>query len=131
MNIDYGAIVTQLLVVLLPILVVALIGWASAKAAQAWQVFKSKFPKWASLLDAYAPEVVAAAEQLRKTGVLPTPAAAKEYAVTNLQNILDAHGAKTVNVGIIANSVEAAVSQLPAFSGVTPTPTPTAPVAQG
>ena len=131
MNIDYGAIVTQLLVVLLPILVVALIGWASAKAAQAWQVFKSKFPKWASLLDAYAPEVVAAAEQLRKTGVLPTPAAAKEYAVTNLQNILDAHGAKTVNVGIIANSVEAAVSQLPAFEGVKTTPTPTAPVAQG
>ena len=131
MNVDWGAVVTQILVYLLPILVVALIGWASAKAARAWQVFKSKFPKWASLLDAYAPEVVAAAEQLRKTGVLPTSAAAKEYAVTNLQNILDAHGAKTVNVGIIANSVEAAVSQLPAFSGVTPTPTPTAPVAQG
>ena len=129
MNIDWGAVLTGLLVYLLPILVVALITWASAKAATEWQVFKTRYPQWASLLDAYAPGVVDAAEQLRKTGVLPTPEAAKEYAVTNLQNILDAHGAKTVNVGIIANAVESAVSQLPAFEGVKTTPTPTAPVA--
>ena len=129
MVIDVGAIVTQLLSYLLPILVLALITWVSAKAAQAWSVFKNKYPKWAALLDANVPEVVAAAEQMRKNGTLPTGAEAKEYAVTTLQSILDAHGAKTVNVGIIANQVEAAVSQLPEFAGTKPAPT--APVAQG
>jgi hypothetical protein len=131
MNVDWGAIVTQLLLILLPILVTSAITYISALAVKAIAALKARYPKWMDILDSYAPEVVAAAEQLRKSGVLPTAAAAKEYAVKTLQVYLQAHGISGVDVALIEAKIEAAVKDLPAFSpGVrsAPTPTPTSAV---
>ena len=92
---------------------------------KAIQKLKVAYPQWAQILDTYAPVVVAAAEQLRKTGVLPTKEAALSYAITAMQSYLSAHGAKDVDVALIEAAIEAEVGKLPPFGSVPPTTTTT------
>ena len=112
-HIDWGAVLTPVLQYLLPILAVALITWLSAKAAQEWSWFKSKYPMWASVLEEIAPIAVGAAEQLRLSGKLPTAQAALDYATQAVQLYLNAHGLKDLDVKLIVTAIENAVLKLP------------------
>jgi hypothetical protein len=119
-QINWGAVVTQLLAVLLPILAVALITWLAGLATKVWASVKQYYPKWAQVIQEYTPVAVAAAEQLRKSGVLPDGKAALAYAVTAVQTYLNAHGLKSIDVSLIETAVEAAVKNLPPTTPVDP-----------
>jgi len=108
-------IITQILIVALPTLTVTFLGWLIPHAIQEWQYLSVKYPQWANLLHEYAPVAVAAAEQLRKSGALQTGAAARNWAITQIQNYLNAHGCAAIPVQLIINDIEAAVLALPEF----------------
>ena len=123
-QIDWGAVLTSVLKYLLPILVVALITWVSALATREWQYFKSRYPKWASVLEDIAPIAVGAAEQLRLSGKLPTAQAALDYATQTVQLYLNAHGLKDLDVKLIVAAIEDAVLKLPPTTPQLPTSKP-------
>ena len=119
MVIDWSIVLGQVLqsvlvafaTLVLPALLVLIVG----KAGQAWKQFKAEQPGWAAAIQRAAYVGVYAAEQLRKSGVLPTGAEAKDYAVSYVQQYLERSGIRGVDVALIADTVEAAVYEMPAF----------------
>lgn len=118
------SLLQQALLIFLPALAVVGFLWLSALAVKEWKYIVSKYPKFQDLIDEFAPQVVAAAEQMRKAGLLPTGAEAKVWAIKTLQGILDAHGASIVQVAPIEAAIEEAVGELPPFI-FSPEPTAT------
>lgn len=115
MSTFWSNLLQQVLVIVLPILVSVGIAWLLALVVKEWQNVTTKYPAFAAIIDEYVPQVVAAAEQMRKAGLLPTGADAKAWAIKTMQGILDAHGASIIQVAPIEAAVEAAVADLPPF----------------
>ena len=117
MVIDWNAVLGQILQAVLMAFAVSvlpgLLIWLAGKAGKAWREFKAQEPGWAAALDRAAYLAVTAAEQLRKSGVLPTGEDAKEYAIEYIDGYLKKSGIKGVNLEMIVNAIEAAVHNLP------------------
>jgi hypothetical protein len=120
MNIDWGAIVTQILAYVLPVLTVAVLGWLAVNIKSKWAALK--------VLDTYnilgtlrniVEVAVKAAEQTIQLG--PDK---KAYAIKIVEDFLDARGIK-VDVSVIEAAIEKAVAEYFSKPPAEPAPTTT------
>jgi len=107
--IDWGAIITKILEVLIALAMPGFLAWLYSKAVAEWQDFQKNKPSLSWFLEDAARIAVQAAEQLGIAGVLTEK---KAWAITYVQKYLDAHGLHDVDVALIEGAVEAAVLEL-------------------
>lgn len=104
--IDWGKIITEILLVVIPLLIPALVAWAYSMAATAWRDFQKSKPSLSWFLEDAASIAVKAAEQMGAAGLLTEKRA---WAVSYTQKYLDAHGLHNVDVAVIEGAIEAEV----------------------
>jgi hypothetical protein len=134
MSLFWLNLLQQVLMIIVPALVCVALVWLSAFAAKEWKAVLAKYPQittWEDTLKQFAPVFVAAAEQMRKAGLLPSGAEAKAWVIKYLQNYLNSKGFSGIDVGLIEATTEADVAKipsvpmLPATITVPPSTTPT------
>jgi len=112
MEIDWGAIITQALLMLvkavLPLLLAALLGWLGLE----WKKFRSgKHAELAMYLAEAARIAVASAEQSGLAKLIEDKAEVKkQFAIDYVENYLETVGLR-VNVNLIADTIEAEVKK--------------------
>jgi hypothetical protein len=110
--VDWGQIITQILAYSTPLLLIALLTWLGTAIANGIALFKQHWPKWAWVLDAASQFSVFATEQAKKSGLIEqTAQAAKTYALQVAQDYLHAHHIDSVDVKLIIESNESALSK--------------------
>lgn len=109
--VDWGKVLTEVLATLLPLVLLAVLPVLITKAVAIWKSIAKDYPTWANVMEDGARLAVLAAEQLQKSGVLPSGEAAKAYAVKVVQDYLNIHGFKSIDVATIEAAVESAVWQ--------------------
>lgn len=96
-----GAMVTQVLRILLPVCVALIIKWA----IEIYQKIKEQQPEWLPVLEYAAEVAVLAAEQVFGSGHGEEK---RDYAIATIQRILAEQGL-VVDVDVIADAIEAEV----------------------
>ena len=108
MNEFWSEFITKFALALIPVVVPLVV----AKVFQLWAKGKQALTEWnptlAYVLEAGAKMVVSAAEQ---AGAAALIADKKEYAINALQNYLDAHGFKNLDISVLDAAIEDAVKK--------------------
>jgi hypothetical protein len=123
MNDFLSTFLQNLAMALIPLLVPVAVVWIVKEIQLIWSDFKARNAGLAYILEDGAKLAVAAAEQ---AGIAKIITDKKSYAIATLQAILDTHGYKNIDLGVIEAAIEAAVGNA-AFPHSTPpatTPTP-------
>ncbi len=109
LSVDWGRIITEALVVSIPLLLPALFLWIYTHAAMAWKDLKAKQPQLSWYLESAALIAVKGAEEL---GAFDDLKDKKVWAINYVQKYMDAHGLHNVDVSLISGAIEAAVLEV-------------------